>query len=85
MDTPKVHAAIGKYHYDRRAVAVWRRYRKLINLAALARHLGITTSSVHLWTVVPEARVVRVAKIIGVEPEKLRPDIADFIHDPWED
>lgn len=71
--------------HDRRAVAIWRRYRKLINRAALARQLGITAVSIHMWTVVPEGRVVRVAQILGVEPEKLRPDLADFIHDPWED
>jgi hypothetical protein len=47
--------------------------------------LGISAVSIHHWTVVPENRVVSVARILGIEPERLRPDLADFIHDPWED
>jgi len=74
-----------KQKRDRRAVAVWGRYRRLINRAALARQLGISSVSIHQWTVVPENRVVSVARILGIEPERLRPDLADFIHDPWED
>jgi hypothetical protein len=70
---------------DPRAVAVWSKYRELINRAELARRIGITSVSVHNWRVVPEGRLVAVSKVIGVPPERLRPDLAPYLSlDPWE-
>ena len=67
---------------DPRALAVWARYREIINRSELARRLGISPVSVHNWRVVPEARLKAVADIIGVQPERLRPDL--FPSDaPW--
>ena len=72
-------------NYDKRALAVWRYYRKLLNCAELARRLGISPVSIHYWRIVPEARLKRVSKILGVPMEVLRPDLADYLtEDPWE-
>lgn len=70
---------------DKRAMAVWRYYRKLINRAELARRLGLSPVSLHYWRVIPENRLKRVSKILGVPMEVLRPDLVDFLpDDPWE-
>jgi hypothetical protein len=77
---------MAKETYDLRAVAVWARYRDLINRAELARQLGISGVSVHNWKIVPEQRLKKVSEILGVPMETLRPDLADFLtEDPWED
>lgn len=48
--------------------------------AAIARGLGISWQSVDRWDVVPLANVFRVAAILRVLPESLRPDF--FVDDP---
>jgi len=70
--------------YDPRAVAIWSRYRELINRAELARQIGISPVSIHNWRVVPEGRVHAVSKVLGVPADRLRPDLAPYL-DPWED
>ena len=42
---------------------------------ALAKKLGIKPPSVYSWKVVPPLRVLAVAKLTGIPPEKLRPDL----------
>lgn len=42
---------------------------------ALARQLGITSASVAQWRSVPPARVAEVARITGLAPADLRPDL----------
>lgn len=42
---------------------------------ALARQLGITSASVAQWRSVPLARVTEVARITGLAPADLRPDL----------
>ena len=76
---------MAKENYDLRAVAVWAKYRELINRAELARRLGITGVSVHNWKIVPEQRLKKVSEILGVPMEVLRPDLDNFLpEDPWE-
>ena len=41
----------------------------------IARALGIERAAVYQWKRVPPHWVKRVAKIIGLPPEKIRPDI----------
>jgi len=77
---------MAKETYDLRAIAVWAKYRELINRAELARQLGISGVSVHNWKVVPEQRLQKVSDILGVAMETLRPDLVNFLpEDPWED
>ncbi|MDB5413800.1 MAG: Post-segregation antitoxin (ccd killing mechanism protein) encoded by the plasmid [Rubritepida sp.] len=42
---------------------------------ALARKLGITSASVAQWRSVPPARVGEVARVTGLQPSELRPDL----------
>jgi pyruvate kinase len=41
----------------------------------LADGLGISAAAVSQWERVPRERVVKAARILGVRPEDLRPDI----------
>jgi pyruvate kinase len=41
----------------------------------LADGLGISTAAVSQWERVPRDRVVQAARILGVSPEDLRPDL----------
>lgn len=41
----------------------------------LAKVCGFTRQAVSRWDEIPEGRVLRVAKAIGVRPKKLRPDL----------
>lgn len=68
---------------DPRAVSVWSRYREILNRSELARRLGISPVSVHNWRVVPEARLQAVADILGLPPERLRPDLFPPTEAPW--
>ena len=72
--------------HNPRAIAVWAKYREIINRSELARRLGISSVSVHNWRVVPEPRLAKVSQILGVPMEVLRPDLAQFlVENPWED
>lgn len=68
--------------FDHRAIAAWTRYRRMLNLSALARELGISPVSVASWPVVPETRLTAVAEAVGIPAEKLRPDLPGMM--PWE-
>lgn len=41
----------------------------------VAAALGITTAAVSTWRRVPKKRVEAVAEVLGVPPERLRPDL----------
>lgn len=43
--------------------------------AALARFLGITTTAVQLWSLVPPTHVLKIAQKYGLTPHELRPDL----------
>lgn len=45
------------------------------NLAQLARDLGITRGAIAQWDDVPANRVGDVARLTGLKPETIRPDI----------
>jgi DNA-binding transcriptional regulator YdaS (Cro superfamily) len=42
---------------------------------ALGRKLGITSQAISQWDKVPSAQVIRVARITGISPHELRPDL----------
>lgn len=71
---------------DPRAISAWSRYRKMLNLSALARELGISPVSVFNWRMVPDTRVEAVSRAVGIPVQQLRPDLrkrqADLL--PWE-
>ena len=52
---------------------VWRRGL----VAELADELGVATSSVCGWDVVPAERARDVARVLGVGPHQVRPDLWD--------
>lgn len=68
---------------DPRAIAVWTRYREILNRSELARRLGLSPVSVHNWKAVPITRLDAVSAATGIPAELLRPDLfpADT---PWE-
>jgi len=72
---------------DPRALAVWSKYRVMVNRAELARRLGISGVSVHNWRVVPEHRLADVSHALGVPMDRLRPDLADNLPgpSPWDE
>lgn len=43
---------------------------------ALADHLGLDVSSPYSWRRVPDRHVAAVARLTGIPPEQLRPDLA---------
>ena len=43
--------------------------------AALGRKLKITGQAISQWDKVPSAQVIRVARITGISPHELRPDL----------
>jgi pyruvate kinase len=47
-------------------------------ITRIATELGISTAAVSQWKRVPEERVADVARILGVAPEALRPDLASL-------
>lgn len=71
---------------DPRAISAWSRYRKMLNLSAVARELGISPVSVFNWRVVPETRLDAVSRAVGIPAQKLRPDIRERQASamPWE-
>lgn len=73
-----IHNRRGRPRVDPRAREAWARYRPT-RQKDLADALGITQAAVSKWPFVPEARVADVARWLGVQPEDLRPDLAD----PW--
>lgn len=46
---------------------------------ALGRGLGLAPQSVSGWPRVPRARLFEVARVTGLDPEQVRPDLADWI------
>ncbi len=44
-------------------------------VSALADHLGLTRQAVFKWTRIPAHHVMKVSALVGIPPEKLRPDI----------
>lgn len=56
-------------------------------LLALARGLNAVPSTVSRWNRAPRERLFAIAKVAGVEPEQVRPDLADWIkaerHRDW--
>jgi hypothetical protein len=44
-------------------------------LSRLAVKLGISAQAVHLWQLVPIARVLEVERITGISRRRLRPDL----------
>jgi hypothetical protein len=46
-------------------------------LSQLAVELGVSAQAVHLWEVVPIARVLEVERITGISRRRLRPDFFD--------
>lgn len=72
---------------DPRAISAWSRYRKLLNLSALAREIGLSPVSVFNWRQVPENRVDVVSRVVGIPEHLLRPDLRKRQQDgllPWE-
>ena len=49
---------------------------------ALARALGIKHSSVCDWRQVPAERLPEVARLTGIPPHELRPDLAEIFKAP---
>jgi DNA-binding transcriptional regulator YdaS (Cro superfamily) len=51
-------------------------------VTAVSRALGVGYQSVYEWSVglrrIPGARAIQLARLIGVQPETLRPDLADY-------
>jgi DNA-binding transcriptional regulator YdaS (Cro superfamily) len=52
-----------------------RRLRKQNLLPGLARRLKLSRQAVYAWTQVPHERVLEVARITGMTPHQLRPDL----------
>lgn len=48
---------------------------KVKSLASLAHKLGITRGAIYQWHEVPSRRVGEVARLTGLSPEVIRPDI----------
>lgn len=46
---------------------------------ALARHLGLSPSTVSQWKDVPPEHVRRVAEFTGISPATLRPDLYEWM------
>ncbi|MBS1070359.1 helix-turn-helix domain-containing protein [Gluconobacter cerinus] len=44
-------------------------------VTALAKGLGIKPPSVYSWKKIPPGRVLAIAKLTGIPPQKLRPDL----------
>src|SRR5688572_30241478 len=46
-------------------------------ITRIATELGISTAAVSQWRRVPDDRVLDVARILGLEPRTLRPDLSE--------
>lgn len=46
-------------------------------LSRIAREIGVTRGAVAAWRRVPAERVLAVARITGIPPHELRPDLYD--------
>jgi len=42
---------------------------------ALAEALGVTTQAIYDWRLIPAKHVYKVAKMAGIEPDKIRPEM----------
>lgn len=73
---------MGRPPVDSRAKTAWANLRQSSQVAALARHLGVTTAAVSKWTHVPADRLNAVAQYLNLHPDVLRPDLAPA---PWDD
>lgn len=62
------------------AKAAWAYYRKIVNMAALAKRLGVSRGLIAHWTVVPDKYLATVSRVTGIPQRQLRPDVLD---DPW--
>jgi len=67
---------------QRGPAAMWRRpgsypvFRKWGDVSRIADACGITAQSVSEWKRVPERHLQTVSRLVGVTPERLRPDLA---------
>lgn len=52
-----------------------RRLRETGQMAAIAARLKIARQAPYAWTRVPPLRVLQVARITGLQPHELRPDL----------
>ena len=52
--------------------------RDVMPMAALARQLGVSRGAIAQWDRVPEGRLEDVARITGISPSRLRPDLASL-------
>lgn len=71
---------------DPRAISAWSRYRKVLNLSAVARDLGISPVSVFNWRTIPDDRLAAVSRATGIPADMLRPDIPKRLAErqPWD-
>lgn len=71
----------GRPAIDDRAETAWQGVRATINFTQLAKQLGISRAAVTSWDRVPQKRLDEVARLTGLTPQQLRPDI--YFPDPW--
>lgn len=71
----------GRPAIDDRAETAWQGLRGKVNLTKLAAGLGISRAAVTGWDRVPQKRLDEVARLTGLTPQQLRPDV--YFPDPW--